>query len=204
MAITTLFLDIGGVILTNGWDRHSRRQACEEFKLDFDEVDERHHLTFDTYEGGKLTLEEYLKRVVFYRERAFSPQTFTRFMFAQSKPFPEMLALISELKAVHHLKIAAVSNEGRELTEYRIQQFNLQEIIDFFVSSCFVHIRKPDVDIYRIALDIAQATPEQTIYIDDREMMVEVARGLGIHGIHHTDHGSTQRALAELGLSLAG
>jgi putative hydrolase of the HAD superfamily len=201
--ITTLFLDIGGVLLTNGWDHNSRRRAAETFGLDYEEMSERHHLTFDTYEEGKLSLDEYLKRVVFYQQRVFSPEEFKQFMYAQSKSYPDMIKLVRELKTQYGLQVAAVSNEGRELTMYRIQQFELRTFVDFFVSSCFVHYRKPDEDIYRIALDISQAQAEQVVYLDDREIFVEVARELGITGIIHTDYDATQKSLEGTGLTLS-
>src|SRR5450759_1678654 len=201
--ITTLFLDIGGVLLTNGWDRNIRIREAEKFGLDQDEMNERHHLTFDTYEEGKLSLDEYLHRVVFYQDRSFSPEEFKAFMYAQSQPFPEMISLMQALKSQYGLQVAAVSNEGRELSVYRVQQFKLGTFIDFFVSSCFVHYRKPDADIYRIALDIAQVSPEQVIYIDDRPMFVEVAQSLGIKGIIHKGVQTTCKALEDLGISLA-
>ncbi|BDV41633.1 hydrolase [Geotalea uraniireducens] len=200
--ITTLFLDIGGVLLTNGWDREARRRAAEFFQLDCEEMDERHHLTFDTYEEGKLTLNDYLGRVVFYKDRTFSREEFRKFMFDQSRPFPEMIELVCRLKERHKLKIAAVSNEGRELTAYRINEFRLGKFIDFFISSCFVHYRKPDADIYRIALDIAQVKPSQVVYIEDRPMFVEIARGLGINGIVHAGAEATKLELAGFGLAL--
>ena len=194
-AITTLFLDIGGVLLTNGWDHTMRQQAAATFDLDYEEMNE-------TYEEGKLSLQQYLNRVIFYQDRSFSMETFKEFMFAQSQPYPEMIELIQNLKARYNLKVAAVSNEGRELTVYRIQRYKLGAFIDFFVSSCFVHFRKPDPDIYRIALDIAQVLPQQVAYLEDRPMFVEVARSLGLYGIYHTGYESTRSALAGLGLSL--
>src|SRR5512146_3183958 len=139
--ITTLFLDIGGVLLTNGWDRKARQLAAATFNLDYDEMNERHHLTFDTYEEGKLKLDEYLDRVIFYVDRPFLKSEFKEFMFAQSQPYPQMIGLINEIKTRYGLKVAAVSNEGRELTEHRIKKYNLDQVIDFFVSSCFVHYR---------------------------------------------------------------
>lgn len=202
-AITTLFLDIGGVLLTNGWDHNIRARAADKFSLDYGEMNERHHLTFDTCEEGKLSLDEYLNRIVFYEKRSFSREEFKRFMYAQSQPYPEMIGLMGGLKTRHGLRIAAVSNEGRELTTYRVQQFKLSALIDIFVSSCFVHYRKPDTDIYRIALDIAQASPDQVVYVEDRAMFIEVARGLGIRGILHKDYETTQKALETMGLSLA-
>lgn len=200
--LTTLLLDIGGIILTNGWDRQMRRKAAEHFDLDYEEMDERHHLTFDTYEEGKLTLDEYLTRVVFYRERPYTREDFKSFMFAQSQPYSQMIDYFSGLKARHHLRIGTVSNEGRELTTHRIEKFGLKSFVDFFISSCFVHIRKPDKDLFRMALDISQAQPEEAVYIDDREMFVEVAATLGIHGIHHVHFELTKAALTSLGLPL--
>ena len=198
--IDALFLDIGGVLLTNGWDHHMRKHAAESFGLDYEQMNERHHLTFDTYEAGKLSLDTYLDRVVFYEKRAFSPEEFKSFMFAQSQPYEDMIALIKALKARYRLKVAAVSNEGRELTAYRIQTFHLETVIDFFISSCFIHFRKPDEDIYCIALDISQISPDRVVYIEDRAMFVKVAEGLGIRGIHHQDPETTRQRLEELGL----
>ncbi len=200
--ITTLFVDIGGVLLTNGWDRAQRQRAAERFGLDFDEMNERHHLTFDTYEVGKLSLDEYLDRVVFCQARPFSREDFKTFIFEQSQPYPDMIKLVRDLKVRHGLKVAVVSNEGRELTTYRIHHFELGSFIDFFVASCFVHYRKPDADIYRIALDIAQVQPDEVAYVDDRAMFVEVAGTLGVHGIHHTGYDTTRAALQALGLTL--
>jgi putative hydrolase of the HAD superfamily len=200
--ITTLFLDIGGVLLTNGWDHIIRTRAAEKFGLDYEDMNERHHLTFDTYEEGKLSLDEYLKRVVFYEERSFSREEFKAYMYTQSQPFSEMIELMRGLKDKYGLEIAAVSNEGRELTVYRVGQFKLGAFIDFFISSCFVHYRKPDEDMYRIALDIAQVRPEQVVYIDDRAMFVEVAQSLGIRGIIHKGYEATRKALDAMGLSL--
>jgi putative hydrolase of the HAD superfamily len=199
--ITTLFVDIGGVLLTNGWDHDSRKLAAAKFHLDAAEMENRHHLTFDTFEVGKLTLEEYLDRVVFYRKRAFTPAQFRAFMFAQSKPFPETIELVAQLKARHRLKVAVVSNEGRELNAHRIRKFKLGEIADFFISSCIVHLRKPDTEIFRLALDISQTPARQVAYLENTAMFAKVAEGLGIRSVLHTDYESTRAKLASWGLS---
>lgn len=198
--IRGLFVDIGGVLLTNGWDHEMRRQAARRFDLDYEEMNQRHHLTFDTHEEGKLSLDRYLDRTVFHRERPFTREEFKAYMYAQSQPLPEMIDLVKKLKDRHQLKVAAVSNEGRELTVYRVETFGLASFIDFFISSCFVHMRKPDADIYRMALDCAQVAPEAGIYIDDRPLFVEVARDLGLEGIVHVDVETTRRALSTRGL----
>jgi putative hydrolase of the HAD superfamily len=198
--VTTLFLDVGGVLLTNGWDHLARRRAAKNFKLGWAEMEERHRLNFETHEEGKMSFEEYLDRVVFYQERPFTRAQFRRFMCAQSKPYPKMLDLFAQLKVRHGLRVAAVSNESREVNAYRIREFKLDALADTFISSCFVHIRKPDVEMFTLALDIAQAKAEQVVYIDNTPMFVEIAEGLGIRSIHHTDYKSTCEKLASLGL----
>jgi putative hydrolase of the HAD superfamily len=201
-AITTLFLDIGGVMLSNGWGHESRKLAADVFNLNFSDMDDRHHLTMVTLEEGKLTLNEYLKRVVFYEKRSFTPVQFKEFMFTQSTPNIEMIELVRQLKEKYQLKIAVVNNEGRELNEYRIREFQLNQFVDFFISSCFVHFRKPDEDIFRVALDIAQIQAEQVVYIEDMQMFVDVARDLGIPSIQHKSYLSTSKALADMGLKI--
>ncbi len=200
LPVTTLFLDIGGVLLTDGWDHHARKRAAAHFRLDWTEMEYRHHLTFDTYEEGKLTLEEYLGRVVFHRKQSFTRARFRRFMFAQSRPYPRMIELVRGLKATHGLKIAVVSNEARELNAYRIHKFKLDGFVDCFISSCIVHVRKPDADIFRLALDIVQTPAREVIYVENTPMFVQIAEGLGIRSILHTDYKSTRAQLAGWGL----
>ena len=201
-AITCMFVDIGGVLLTDGWAHESRTLAAKTFDLNPEELENRHHQAFDTYEVGKLSLEDYLNRVVFYQKRSFSRAQFRRFMFAQSKPYPEMIDLIARLKIRYRLKIVVVSNEARELNVYRIRKFKLAALVDFFVSSCFVHLRKPDTDIFRLALDIAQVPARQVVYIDNTPMFIQIAEGLGIRSILHTDYRSTCAKLASFGLRI--
>lgn len=199
--ITTLFLDVGGVLLTNGWDRRTRQKAAEQFGIDYPTMDERHHLSFSAYEDGRLTLDQYLMQTVFYEPRSFTPEDFKAFMYAQSQPYPEMIDLFCDLKARLKLRIAVVSNECRELTTYRVSTYKLADFVDAFIVSCFVHFRKPEEDIYRLALDVMQVRPEQVVYVDDRPLFIEIARGLGITSIEHHDKPTTQAALTKMGLS---
>jgi putative hydrolase of the HAD superfamily len=198
--ITTLFLDIGGVLLTDGWDHNARKRAAASFKLDLAEMEDRHKLTFATYQEGKLTLKEDLGLVVFYQKRPFTRAQFRRFMFAQSKPHPEMIDLVAQLKIRHRLKITVVSNEARELNAYRIRKFKLDRFVDAFISSCFVHVSKPDADIIRLALDIAQARAREVLYIENTPLFVRVAEELGIRSILHKDYRSTCAKLASFGM----
>ena len=198
--VTTLFLDVGEVLLTDAWDHLARRRAAKHFELKWSEMEERHALVFETQEEGRMTFQEYLDWVVFYRKRSFTRSQFRDFIFAQSKPYPGMIELIARLKFRHGLKIVVVSNESREMNAYRIRAFKLDRLVDTFISSCFVHMRKPDVNIFRLALDVAQTTPARIVYIDNTPMLVQIAEGLGIRSILHVNLKSTRAKLASFGL----
>ena len=200
--ITTLFLDIGGVLLSDGWDHNSRKEAVEIFQLDHNDFENRHHINFETYELGKMTLNDYLNRVVFHQTRDFSINDFKTFMFQQSLSYPKMITLIIQLKKKYGLKIAVISNEGRELNEYRIKKFKLNDFVDFFISSSFVNLRKPDTAIFTLAFDVAQVNLSESIYIDNQPVFVKIAEGFGIKGISHIDFDSTVAQLQEYGLIL--
>lgn len=200
--ISCLFLDIGGVLLSNGWDYEFRQRAAKHFHLDSDEMEERHSDLSVRNEEGKITLDEYLDQVVFYKTRGFTPDEFRDFMYSLSTPNLEMIDFIKKIKLQYGLKIIAVSNEARELNAYRINTFKLNKIFDFFVSSCYFQVRKPDTAIFRIALDGSQVPIDKIVYIDDVQSFIDVANNIGITGIHHTDYLSTSKALGEFGLSI--
>jgi len=200
--ISTLFVDIGGVLLTNGWDHYERQRAAKHFKLNWAEMQNRHKLNFEIQEQDKISFREYLDRVVFWQKRPFTRAEFRQFMFAQSKPFTEMIELVRNLKAKYRLKVFVVSNEAREVNAYRIRQFKLDGIVDAFISSCFVHLRKPDAAIFQLALDIAQVPARQIVFIDNTPLFVQIAEEFGMRGLRHTDYHSTVAKLAAFGLRL--
>ena len=202
ISVTSLFVDIGGVLLTDGWNHAFRKLAAQKFNLDLEELEDRHHKVFETFELDKLTMKEYLNLVIFYEQRSFSAIQFQEFMFARSESFPKMIGLIRQLKAKYGLKVVVVSNEARELNAHRIQKFRLDEFVDAFVSSCFVGLRKPDADIFRLALDIVQIPTEQIVYIENTSMFVEIAESMGIRSVWHTDYKSTCEKLALFGLEV--
>ena len=193
-----LFVDVGGVLLTNGWDHHMREDAAQRFGLDLVEMNQRHALTFDTYEIGKISLDVYLQRVVFYQPRSFTPDQFKQFMFSQSKALPGMIEMIREFKEQCSLSVVALSNEGAELMLHRIKTFKMNEFIDFFICSCFTGYRKPDLEIYQLALNMVQVLPEEVIYIDDRKMLTEIGSQLGMRVIHHKTLEETKKKLSEI------
>lgn len=193
--IRVLFSDLGGVLLTNGWDHTSRAKAVELFGLDAKEFESRHQLLFGDYEIGKISLDTYLQYTVFFQPRSFTREVFIDFMYAQSAPYSEMIDLAKRWKSQYGLRIVVISNEGRELTEHRIKTFGLSSFVDFFVVSCFIGTRKPDRQVYRLALDLVQVSPQECVYLEDRELFVEMANGMGIRAIHHQDMASTEQAL---------
>lgn len=197
--IEALFVDIGGVLLTNGWDNHSRLLACSTFGLDVADFERRHAQHVYQHETDKISLEEYLEAVVFYTERKFTQRQFQAFMFEQSQlAHAGMIDMLLQYKSLYSLKVVALSNEGRELTEYRIKKFTLNRLFDFYVSSCFVHLKKPDPSIYKLALDVTQKAPHEVVYIDDRAQYTQIGTSLGLHSITHTNLITTQTQLKSL------
>ena len=183
--ITTLFWDIGGVIMTNGWDTAARRRAAEAFHLDWEDFQDRHELSFPAFDSGLISMDEYLNRTLFYRPRAFTREQFAAFMFAQSKEYPESRALLDKVAQLRKYFIGSINNEPRELNEYRIKEFHLRRDFQVFFSSCYLHTRKPEEMIYRIALEVTQRRPEECVFIDDRLLNLENPRKLGIKTIHY-------------------
>lgn len=196
----TLFVDVEGVLLTNGWDHLARKRAARHFTLHWAEIDERHRLVFETHEEGRLSFEEYLGWVVFHEKRRFTRNHFRDFMFAQSKPYPTMLSLVAQLTAQCGLKVVVTSNESREVNAHRIRTFKLGRLVDTLISSCFVQMREPDIAIFRLALDLAQTDPAQAVFIDKTPMFVQIAEGFGMRNIHHLDFEFTRTELASPGL----
>ena len=200
--VKVLLFDVGGVLLTNGWDREARRLACEQFGLDWEDFQDRHDFVAPDFETGKLTMAQYLRRTIFYRGRSFTEAEFVAFMKAQSKAMPDSLALLDELAASGKYVLATLNNESRELNDHRIDTFGLRKFFSAFMSSCYLGMRKPEEDIYRVAVDIIQHPPEQCVFIDDRLLNLECADRAGIQSIHFKNADQLRTSLNELGVAV--
>ena len=200
--ITALFWDVGGVLLSNAWDREQRQRTLKEFNLDEVEFESRHEMLVSSFERGKITLQNYLERTVFYRPRSFTAEAFTQHMFSLSTPIPETLQLGKELSRSGKYLMSTINNESKELNLYRIQTFGLREIFSLFVSSCFVGLRKPEEGIYRLALEITQRPPEECCFIDDRPLNLDSASRLGMHVIQMKTAEQLRADLQKLGVTL--
>jgi len=200
--ITTLFWDIGGVIMTNGWDTGARRRAAETFHLDWEEFQDRHDLSFPAFDSGLSSLDEYLNRTLFYRPRAFTREEFIAFMFAQSKEYPESRAVLDKLARMEKYFIGSINNEPLELNEYRIKAFHLRRDFQVFFSSCYLHTRKPEEMIYRIALEVTQRPAAECAFIDDRPLNLENPRKLGFKTIHYQDAEQLRAELKSYGVEV--
>lgn len=201
--IKVLFFDVGGVLLTNGWDRGSRRQGVEQFGLDGEEFQDRHDFIAGDFDSGKLTLDDYLLRTVFYRERPFTREEFVEFMFSQSEAKPDTFTILEELSATDRYLLATLNNESRELNEHRIRTFGFDRHFALFLSSCYLGLRKPEPEIYRVAVDITQTSPDECVFIDDRALNLECATRAGIPSIHFLGPTELRASLRELGVEVA-
>jgi len=200
--ITTIFFDIGGVLLTDGWGHDSRRAAAEKFGLDWEEYSDRHEKVGHAIETNRMSLEQYLDRAIFYRPREFSREEFRAFIFAQSQPKPESIAIVAQLADSKKYFLATINNEVLELNLYRLEHFGLRRYFRVFFSSCFLGLRKPDEAIYRLALQVTQEAPANCIFIDDREVNLECPRELGLNTILFQDAAQLRADLTEAGIEL--
>ena len=201
--ITTLFFDVGGVILTNGWDTTARRAAMSKFQLDSAEFEARHDLANPAWERGEITMEEYLARTIFYNERTFSAKEFEDFMYAQSKPLTESLEFVRGIARLRRYLMAVISNESAEINAYRIRTFGLRENFTAFFSSCYVGIQKPDVRIFQMALNVTQRSADECIFVDDRAENVAGARRVGMNTIQFQNVAQCSAELKNLGVQVA-
>ena len=202
--ISTILWDVGGVLLTNGWDHKERDVVLAHFGLDRDDFEARHPDANDEWEKGLLTVEQYLDKTVFYRPRDFSPEQFFELMREQSKILPETgLPVLKEIARSGLFEMATVNNEARELNDYRIRTYGLAEYIDSFFSSCYVGQRKPDPRIHRLALDVLQRDPDEVIFVDDRESNVQAAASIGIRGIVFKNAAQLSNEFSRLGIAAA-
>ena len=198
--ITALFWDVGGVLLTNGWDRHGRQRAAERFKLDWEDFEDRHELVVGRFETGKLNLDRYLDRTIFYRPRGFGKDEFRDYMFAQSKPIDGTLEVVDRIARAGRYLLGTLNNESRELNLYRIGHFELRKYFTVFMSSCFLGVKKPEDGMFRLALDLSQRKPEECLFIDDRELNVECAVRNGLRALHFKNAAQLERDLHQAGL----
>jgi putative hydrolase of the HAD superfamily len=199
--ITTLFFDVGGVLATNGWDRHARRNCVESFGLDWDEYRDRHEFVADAFETGAMSIDGYLDRTVFYRDRDFTRSSFVEAMRGESQPYPEALDLIDRLASSGKYLLATLNNESRELNAHRVAAFGLDRYFSVFLTSGYLGVKKPDERIYRLALDITQRDPDECVFVDDRALNLECASLLGMTGLHFQTVTQLDTDLAELGVT---
>ena len=198
--ISALFWDVGGVLLTNGWDRHGRERAARKFSLDWEDFEDRHELVVGRFETGRLSLDRYLDRTIFYRERNFAKDVFKLHMFDQSKPIDGTLDVAARLAHSGRYMMATLNNESRELNLYRIEHFELRKNFSLFMSSCFLGVKKPEDEMFRLALDLTQREPEECLFIDDRQINLECAERLRLRTLHFKNAAQLEKDLHNLGL----
>ncbi|MCI4329037.1 MAG: HAD family phosphatase [Thermoplasmata archaeon] len=199
--VSLLLWDVGGVLLSNGWDHTARRAAAVRFELDGDEFERRHQRVDAALETGQISWEEYLSTTVFDVPREFSREEFGRFVREQSTAKTANLNLARELRKTGGFTMAALNNESRELNQYRIDTFGLREVFHVFFSSCYTGLRKPDPAAYRYALQLTQRAPDESVFLDDRPENVSAAAGLGIRTVLVGDPARLRADLSNVGVA---
>lgn len=196
-----ILFDVGGVLLTNGWDTRERALAAERFGMDLAGLEVRHHTIASTWERGGITVDTYLAQAVFNEPRSFSRDEFFKFMLAQSQLLPNgAMGTLEELAASNKCMVGALNNEARETNEYRFETFGLRNYFKVSLSSCYLGLRKPEMAMYQRALDILGRKADRILFIDDRPENVAGAVRAGIHAIRFEGEPQLRKELASLGV----
>jgi putative hydrolase of the HAD superfamily len=191
-----VLFDVGGVLLTNGWDHGERAAAAKQFGLDLASFEARHATVVDPWEKGEISRDVYLDAAVFNEPRPFSRDEFFAFILAQSRVLQDgALGILAELAASKGVTVGCLNNEARETNDYRFATFGLRRYFKVAFSSCYVGLRKPHVEIYRRAIDILGAPPERILFIDDRQENVDGAVLAGMKGIRFEGEQQLQKQL---------
>jgi putative hydrolase of the HAD superfamily len=196
-----ILFDVGGVLLTNGWDHIQRTVVLEQFHLDIDAFEARHARPYDAWERDLVTTREYLDATVFYEPRDFTPDEFFAAICAQSVPLPNGgLGILRELASSGKYMLGCLNNEARETNEYRLQLYGLREVFAVAFSSCYLGLRKPEPAIYGRAIDMLGKPAERILFIDDRQENTAAAMAAGMKAIHFDGAEKLREELEALGV----
>jgi putative hydrolase of the HAD superfamily len=202
--IRTIFFDVGGVLLTNGWDTTERKAVLAQFNVsdaDVEQFEKLHPGPNDAWEKGEISVGEYLEKTLFTEPRDFTPEQFFAAMQAQSRELPQTaIPVLHALAKAGIYKVVMLNNEAAELNDFRIAKFGFRDQFSVFCSSCYLGLRKPDPKIFQRALQITQAAPAESIFIDDRAGNVSVAKDAGINGVQFTTPDALVKDLQSLGV----
>ena len=196
-----ILFDVGGVLLTNGWDRCERSEVLDRFHLDHADFESRHPQPYDAWERDAISVRQYLDATVFYQPRSFTHEDFLQAILSVSALLPDgALGILQELAASGNYMLGTLNNEAREPNEYRLSRFEIRKYVDVTLSSCYLGLRKPELAIYRRALDILGRPPDRVLLIDDRQENVTGALAAGIQGIRFEHAAALRSRLQELGV----
>ncbi len=199
--LSLLLWDVGGVLLSNGWDRTARADAAAHFGLDPAELERRHQRVDVAFETGRMAASDYLAATVFYEPRSFAPDAFSKFMRDRSRRYAEAYAAAKELRAADRYLMAALNNESRELNEFRIRTFDLREVFHVFFSSCYTGLRKPEPAAFTHALDLTQRAPDEALFLDDRPENIQAAGRVGLRTLLVRDPTQLREELRRAGVA---
>ena len=206
MKIRTVFWDIGGVLLSNGWDRYQRARVFADLKLSAEDIalaEEKREEANWFWERGLIDEAEFFKRTIFFQPRNFTLADVWRGVEAQQEVLhPESFDILHTMHAKRQVRVAALNNESRELNDYRLKRFNLRRYFDFCICSGYVHEMKPAAGIYRSALEIGGDGPGEACFIDDKEENVAAANAAGLVGLHFSSPAALRDQLHSLGIEL--
>jgi HAD superfamily hydrolase (TIGR01509 family) len=204
-SIRTIFWDLGGVVLTNGWDPGQRKRVLSRLGVNLEAYEELHDRANYYWERGLLTAKDFFSQTVLLPNPKLDltfDMLWPQVCAASKVLHPECLDMLAELKQMGRYRIATLNNESRELNEYRLDAFKLRSLFDYFICSGYVHEMKPNLGIYKSAIDISGFAASSALFIDDKPENCAAAEAVGMHAIRFESPAQLCTALVEYGIQL--
>jgi putative hydrolase of the HAD superfamily len=196
-----ILFDVGGVLLTNGWDHCEREHVLDRFHVDKAAFETRHARLNDPWERDAISMQEYLDEVLFYEPRSFTREDFVTAICEESAVLSDSgIGILEELAASGKCMLGALNNEARVPNDYRFHTFGLRNYFDVTLSSCYLGLRKPHREIYDRAVDILSRPADRILFIDDRPENVAAALAVGMKAIQFSGAEPLRRELETLGV----
>lgn len=202
--IRTIFWDIGGVLLTNGWDAHQRAGVLNSLGVDLLAYEAMHDRANFYWERGLITARDFFEQTVLETnpQLGLTFEALWEWVCGESRVLhPGSFEILAALQRSGQYRLATLNNESRELNEYRLDAFELRAYFDYFVCSGYVHEMKPLPGIYRAAIDISGWPAHTALFIDDKQENCDGAEALGMRAIRFVSPEQLQQDLAQLGIS---
>jgi epoxide hydrolase-like predicted phosphatase len=195
VAVRAVVFDIGGVLEITPYLGMAARWE-EQLGLEPGELDRRTHHVWEAGEVGAVSEAEVHRQVGELlglddlQVSAFMSDLWTEYLGTLNVELTEYCRGLRP-----RYRTGIISNSFVGATRREQERYRFDEITDLIVYSHEVGFSKPDPRIYRLACERLGVRPEEMVFVDDTELMVEGARAVGLQAVLFEDNA---QAIAEI------